>query len=110
MTDEEIYQNALDDPDNPPLTEERLAKMRRVPNPRKIRLGLNLTQEEFARQFEITLGKLREWEQRSYRMDRTAVSYLTVIEKDPDAVRRALGTDVAAPAAADDAERRVKTA
>jgi putative transcriptional regulator len=49
MTDEEAYQNALDDPDNPPLTAEQLSKMRRVPNPRSIRLSLNLTQEEFAR-------------------------------------------------------------
>lgn len=30
MTDEEIEQQALDDPDNPPLTDEELAQMRRV--------------------------------------------------------------------------------
>jgi putative transcriptional regulator len=90
ITDEQAYQNALDDPDNPPLTPERLAKMRRVPKPEHLRLNLGLSQEEFARQFEINLGTLREWEEGSRHLDRTAVSYLTVIEKNPDAVREAL--------------------
>jgi putative transcriptional regulator len=34
MTEEEIEANALADPDNPPLTQEELASMRRVPSPR----------------------------------------------------------------------------
>lgn len=93
MTDEEAYQNALDDPDNPPLTPEQLARMRRIPNPRKLRLAMNLTQKEFARQFEISLSTLRDWEERVRHLDRTAISYLRVIEKNPDAVRQALGTD-----------------
>lgn len=49
MTDEELHQNALDDPDNPPLTEEQLARARRVPDVRAIRTALGMTQEEFAR-------------------------------------------------------------
>jgi putative transcriptional regulator len=93
ITDEEAYQNALDDPDNPPLTPEQLAMMRSIPNPRKLRLVMKLTQKEFARQFEISLGTLRDWEERVRHLDRTAISYLRVIEKEPDAVRRALGTD-----------------
>lgn len=93
MTEEEIEQNALDDPDNPPLTTERLAKMRRVPRPEHIRGALGLTQEEFARQFEISLGTLRDWERGVRHLDRTAVSYLTVIAKNPGAIRQALGTD-----------------
>ena len=93
LTEEDIEQNALDDPDNPPLTPERLARMRRVPNPRNLRLSLGLTQEEFSRQFEISLGTLRDWEAGRRHLDRTAVSYLTVIANNPDAVRQALGTD-----------------
>jgi putative transcriptional regulator len=93
MTDEEAYQNALDDPDNPPLTAEQLAKMRRIPDPRKLRLAMDLTQKEFSRQFEISLSTLRDWEERVLHLDRTAISYLRVIEKNPDAVRQALGTD-----------------
>jgi putative transcriptional regulator len=109
MTEEEIYQNALDDPDNPPRTAEELARMRRVPKPETIRHGLNLNQEEFARQFEISLGTLRDWELGRRHLDRTAISYLTVIEKDPDAVRHALGK-AAADSSAAGGERRVKTA
>jgi putative transcriptional regulator len=93
MTDEEAHQNALDDPDNPPRSSAELAKMRRVPNPAKLRKSMHLTQEEFARQFGIALGTLRDWEQHSRIPDRTAKSYLRVIEKNPDAVRQALGTD-----------------
>jgi putative transcriptional regulator len=108
MTDEEAYQNALDDPDNPPRTTAELAKMRRVPDPRRLRLSLNLTQEEFARQFQIALGTLRDWEQRSRIPDSTAKAYLRVIASNPDAVRQALGTDDAGPASVD--EKRVKSA
>ena len=43
MTDEEALQNALNDPDNPPLTDEQLTRMRRVPNPQQIRENLGLT-------------------------------------------------------------------
>jgi putative transcriptional regulator len=90
MTGEEAHQNALDDPDNPPLTDEQLARMRRVPNPQKIREHLGLTQREFARQFEIALGTLRDWEQGARRPDSAAKSYLRVIEQNPEAVREAL--------------------
>lgn len=93
MTEEEAYQNALDDPDNPPLTPERLARMRRIPNPKKIRLGLNLTQEEFARHFHIALGTLRDWEQHVRMPDSTAIAYLTVIEMNPEAAREALNAE-----------------
>lgn len=92
MTEEEIELNALDDPDNPPLTPERLARMRRLPKPEQLRRQLGLTQEEFSRQFEVSLSTLRAWEDGSRHMARTAVSYLTVIEAIPDAVRQVLKT------------------
>ncbi len=60
MTEEEIEANALSDPDNPPLTPEELARMRRVPDPRRIRERLKLAQEQFAEKFEIPLGTLRD--------------------------------------------------
>lgn len=90
MTDEEAHRNAVADEDNPPLTADQLSRMRRVPNPKKIRLGLNLTQEEFARQFHIALGTLRDWEQGVRRPDSTARAYLRVIERNPEAVVEAL--------------------
>lgn len=90
MTDEEAHQNALDDPDNPPLTPEQLARFRRVPNPRQIREDLGLTQREFAKQFEISLDNIRDWEEGVRRPDSTAKTYLRVIQQNPEAVREAL--------------------
>ncbi len=93
MTGEEAHRNALADPDNPPLTPEQLARMRRIPNPKQLRLQLNLTQEEFARQFHIGLYTLRDWEAGVRRPDSVAKTYLRVIEAIPDAVRQALNAE-----------------
>jgi putative transcriptional regulator len=90
MTEEEIEANALSDHDNTPLTAEELARMRRVPDPRRIRERLKLTQEQFAEKFEIPLGTLRDWEQGVSLPDRAARTLLRVIEQDPDAVINAL--------------------
>ncbi len=86
MTEEEIEANALSDPDNPPLTDEELSRMRRVPNPREIRTRLDLTQEEFAERFFLPLGTIRDWEQGKKRPDSTARVLLRVIERNPEAV------------------------
>lgn len=90
MTEEEIEANALADPDNPSLTQEELARMRRVPNPREIRQRLDLTQEQFAERFEIPLGTLRDWEQGVSVPDRAARTLLRVIEEDPEGGRNAI--------------------
>ena len=91
MTGEEALRNALADEDNPPLTDEQLARMRRVPNPQAIRQNMGLTQREFSRKFEIALGTLRDWEQGARRPDSAAKAYLRVIEQNPEAVLAALG-------------------
>jgi putative transcriptional regulator len=90
MTEEEIEANALADPDNPPLTDEELARMRRVPHPKRIREKLKLTQEEFSDRFEVPLGTLRDWEQGVSKPDRAARTLLRVIEQDPEGVVKAL--------------------
>jgi len=90
MTEEEIHRNALADPDNPPRTAAELAKMRRIPNPKKLRQRMSLTQEEFARRFHIALGTLRDWEQGVRHPDSAGRAYLRVIEKNPEAVIEAL--------------------
>jgi putative transcriptional regulator len=90
MTPEEAHQNALDDPDAQPLTPELLRRLRRVPNPKEMRMRMGLTQEQFARRFEIALGTLRDWEQGARILDSTAKAYLRVIEKNPEAVADAL--------------------
>ena len=90
MTDQEALQNALDDPDNPPLDETRLARMRRVPRVKIIRRALGLTQEQFSERYSIPLGTLRDWEQGRSEPDQATKAYLKVIANDPDAVLRAL--------------------
>jgi putative transcriptional regulator len=92
MTGEEAVRNALADADNPPLTDAQLSRMRRVPNPQEIRQKLGLTQREFATQFQIALGTLRDWEQGARRPDSAAKAYLRVIAAAPDTVRQILET------------------
>jgi len=100
MTEEEIEANALSDPDNPPLTDEELARMRPVPNPRRIRERLKLTQEQFAMRFEVPLGTLRDWEQGVSYPDSAAKTLLRVIDKDPEGVINALAQTYLPPAPA----------
>lgn len=90
MSDDEINAAALTDPDNPPLTLERVARLRRVPQVKVMRRALGLTQEEFSTRFRIPLGTLRDWEQGKTEPDQATRAYLTVIARDPDAVRKAL--------------------
>ncbi len=90
LTDEEVHAAALADPDAPPLTEERLAQMKRVPRARTLRRALGLTQEEFAARYRIPIGTLRDWEQGRAEPDQPARAYLTVIARDPEGVQRAL--------------------
>jgi putative transcriptional regulator len=90
MTGEEALRNALNDPDSLPLTPEQRKRLRRVPVPRTIRLAMGLTQEQFARRFEIALSTLWAWEQHTVIPDSTAKAYLRVIERNPDAVIAAL--------------------
>jgi len=63
MTDEEIEAAAAADPDNPPLTDEQLARAvfsRRV---RLLRDRLDLSQADFAGRSRIPVASLRDWEQ-----------------------------------------------
>jgi putative transcriptional regulator len=90
MTEGEINAAALADPDNPPITPERWARFKRVPQVKSMRRALGLTQEEFSARFKIPPGTLRDWEQGKVEPDHAARAYLTVIARDPEAVRRAL--------------------
>lgn len=78
------------DPENPPMTKARLAKLTRVPRIKTLRRALALTQEEFAARYRIPVGTLRDWEQGRSEPDQPARAYLTVIAKDPEGVRAAL--------------------
>ena len=90
MTEEEVEANALADEDNPPISDEELARMRPVPNPRLIRKRMHLTQEEFSVKFQLPLGTIRDWEQGKKFPDSAAKALLRVIDANPEAVIQAL--------------------
>jgi putative transcriptional regulator len=105
LSDEDAHRNALADPDNPPLTDAQLARLRPVPNPQVIRQQLGLTQREFATRFQIALGTLRDWEQGTRRPDSAAKAYLRVIAAAPETVHDALhAPDAARGAEVDNAQ------
>jgi putative transcriptional regulator len=88
MTEEEIHAAALADPDAQPLPLPGgdWTGLVKIPNVRKLRERLGLTQDEFAATYRIPVGTLRDWEQRRKNPDATARAYLIVIDKDPKAV------------------------
>jgi putative transcriptional regulator len=90
LTEEEIYQAALSDPDAQPLTPERVKRMKRTPQVKVIRRAFRMSQEEFAKVFRIPIGTLRDWEQGRVEPDQAARAYLKVIARNPKAVREAL--------------------
>jgi putative transcriptional regulator len=90
MTDEEVEAAARSDPDAQPLTDADMKRMKRTPQVKIIRRALKLSQEEFAKQFRIPIGTLRDWEQGRVEPDQAARAYLKVIARNPKAVREAL--------------------
>ncbi|HEX3696593.1 MAG TPA: helix-turn-helix domain-containing protein [Polyangia bacterium] len=65
----------------------------------KVRGKVGLSQDEFARAFGVSVGTLRNWEQKRVRPDGPARVLLTVIDRDPVSVLKALriGPKGAAP-------------
>jgi putative transcriptional regulator len=90
MTAAEKHAAALSDPDNRPLTEADMKRMKRTPQVKVIRRALGISQEDFAARYHIPIGTLRDWEQGRVEPDQAARAYLTVIARDPEAVRKAL--------------------
>ena len=86
----EKHAAALSDPDARPLTEDDFRRMKRTPRAKIIRRALGLSQEDFAARYHIPIGTLRDWEQGRVEPDHPARAYLTVIARDPEAVRKAL--------------------
>jgi putative transcriptional regulator len=76
MTDEQITAASESDPDNPPLTDEELGRVQ--------------SQRQFAETYRINVARLRDLEQGRTQPDSAMLAYLTVIEREPKAVERAL--------------------
>jgi putative transcriptional regulator len=92
ISDEELDEIVRNDLDDVYLTEAELADA--VPiypvDLKKLRRRLGLTQESFAARFGFSLGTLRNWERGRRRPDGPAQILLQVIDREPEAVERAL--------------------
>lgn len=62
-------------------------------NVKAIRHRLNLTQPKFAATFGFSVGRVRDWEQKRFPVDAPSRILLTVIDREPEAVLRALARD-----------------
>jgi putative transcriptional regulator len=84
MTDEQIIGAALRDPDNPPLTDERLARFRRPALVKRIRLKLHMGRATFSAAYGIPLKTLGAWERHELEPTEVELAYLRLIEREPE--------------------------
>src|SRR5207245_4762026 len=63
MTQAEKHAAAVSDPDNRPLSDGDMKRMKRTPRAKIIRRALGLSQEDFAARYHIPLRTLCHWEQ-----------------------------------------------
>jgi putative transcriptional regulator len=87
MTDAEITEAALSDPDCPPTSPDRLARMRRVSLARFVRQKLGLSIDEFAAAYDIPIETLKAWERHELAPTPVELAYLRAIERAPQAIR-----------------------
>lgn len=90
MTEEEVLEAALSDPDAQPLTSADFARMKSTPRVKIMRRAMQLTQEEFSSRYHIPLQTLQDWEQGRSEPDATAIAYLRAIAAAPEAIKQAL--------------------
>jgi putative transcriptional regulator len=90
MTEEEVVEAAMSEPDALPKTPEALARMRGLPDVKALRTRLGMTQEQFASAYRLPVGTVRDWEQGRTQPDAPALALLAVIEREPEAAGRAL--------------------
>ena len=90
LTDAQINAAASTDADNEPLTKSELGKLRSASLVRRARAHTGLSQAAFAKTYRINAARLRDLEQGRTHADSALLAYLVVIEKNPDAVLRAL--------------------
>lgn len=57
---------------------------------KEIRARRGMTQEEFCIRYALSLSSVRDWEQGRHIPDPAARAYLTVIDRNPEAVEEAL--------------------
>lgn len=86
MTEDEIRVAALSDPDALPLDVDK-EKLISIPNPRRVRRELGMSQNMFAQTYHLNLRTLQDWEQGRRAPDASTRTLLTLIHKFPDEIK-----------------------
>ena len=86
-TEDDIRRHQAEDGEDP---DAPLPPFRPAPDVRAIRTKLGMTQDVFARAIGVPVATVRNWEQARTGMDPAVRSLLRVVEREPDAVLRAL--------------------
>jgi putative transcriptional regulator len=93
-TDKDITRWIAEDPDTAPKLPSKvrpcIVYTPPLPNVRRIREQMGLTQGEFAKRFGLSQRTVEQWEQGRALPDRPARILLAVIERDPRAVERVI--------------------
>jgi putative transcriptional regulator len=92
MTEDEIEIAALSDADAQPWSDDELSQAKEAGGARikLTRLRLGMSQADFAEAFGFSLRALQEWERGHAEPPAAIRSYLRVIDREPEAVMRAL--------------------
>ncbi|MFZ4407333.1 MAG: helix-turn-helix domain-containing protein [Paracraurococcus sp.] len=88
LTDADIDAQIAEDPDAAPDMSDRF--LRSAAFVQRVRRKTGLSQTAFAARYRIPVRTLQEWEQGRREPEATVLAYLTVIEREPDMVGRAL--------------------
>jgi len=97
MTDEEIHAAALADPDAQPTKPSDWAPEKLTPRVKVMRRALRLSVEAFSERYHIPAETVRDWEARRTQPDDVARTYLWLIARDPEVVRRVLEARTGTP-------------
>jgi putative transcriptional regulator len=84
LTDEDIVAAAESDPDNPPWTDEELARGQLARGMRQAREKLGLSQDALATALEVPVATLRNWEQGRFTPDPAARALMRLVARDPE--------------------------
>lgn len=90
LSDEALETAAKADPDNLPATRTMETRARTAHVVRRVRAGTGLSQSRFAARYGFSAAAVRDWEQGRRTPEASTLCYLRVIEREPQAVERAL--------------------
>ena len=97
MTEEDIIRAAEADPDNPPWTDEELARGLFSREVRRTRAKVRQSQEAFARALDLPVGTLRNWEQGRFDPDPAARTLIRLVSRDPEHALKVLAGQAVEP-------------